>query len=391
MGADQSVPARPTPNYQPDFLTAHVRTVSKQLAPQKAGSRVSSSGFGSDGLALTQAKQAQSAISGSPEKAAPRVVNAPPAYGSDTFMHNHLHSLSQQKVQQPQQQPLERPKVGVDSKLMTEQRRLAQLANHVPRNKFDLMAAPGTPEKIHQTADGYETAFAQETKKMCPGPVQDKGRTFGPEQGLATNLKQDDIYIQFNKGVQGELLPKKAPKAVQQWQGIRPDGGKKMVSKKKIAHPTEDYAGAEIKDNLQKIRQANVTTPLPAPQFVPDAFMLQFSKDTAEIVDPKRYGGMADLPPANAYDNSADFSAAVTPAKADAAAAKTPKSGSESYMSTFAKQISTFTPSKLLSSREAPKAAEEAPTAAEEAPAVAEEAPKTEEAPKAAEEDPMAA
>jgi len=293
---------------------------------------------------VVQARKAQAAISGSPERAAPpRPINLPPAYGSDSFLHAHLHAMSQQKEQAPQQQPIHRPTMPVDSKLIMEQRRLAQLKDHGVRNRFSLLPDKGTPDKIHQTADAYETAFATETKHITPGKIQGGGRTFGPEQGASTGVKLDSYYVQFHKGVQSQMIPKKADAALKQWQGVRP------------TIPVSEFTNAAINENMERIREADVRTPMPAPQVPTDAFMLQFSKDTGAQQDPIRYGGMPDAPPQHAYDNLADFSSAVTPAKGDAGGSKDefvgvrPNMGSDSYMQSFAKTVSAFTPSKLKS------------------------------------------
>ena len=75
MGAAESTP-QPTATYQPDFLTAHVRNVSKQLAPRTSLPTAGQSSFGSDSLGVVQAKKAQ-VRAGARDVAQPAFATAP--------------------------------------------------------------------------------------------------------------------------------------------------------------------------------------------------------------------------------------------------------------------------------------------------------------------------
>ena len=228
MGQQQSSPEpwRGPVEYQPDFLTAHVRSVSKQLAPKANASQTTlfaPAAVGSDSVMVAQAKRAQAAVSGVDHKPKPAVAN----YGADTFMAAHLQQMQAAAMRamtatEAQQQQINRPSVGADSWLMKKQVAAAKQASHGVRNRFGLLPEKGTPEKIHQTVDGYETSFAREAKGLCPGAVQSNGRTFGPEQGKETMVKLDSYYVQFGKETHTYLTPKAAPKSVAEWQGIRP-------------------------------------------------------------------------------------------------------------------------------------------------------------------------
>ena len=67
MGAVESTPAERPGGYQPDFLTAHVKSASQMLAPRPAHVPPPASGYepkvGTDSIAIAQAKKAQQAIS----------------------------------------------------------------------------------------------------------------------------------------------------------------------------------------------------------------------------------------------------------------------------------------------------------------------------------------
>ena len=116
----------------------------------------------------------------------------------------------------------------------------------------------------------------------------------------------------------------------------------------------EDFARGAIKKNVEAIKEAEKRTPLPAPQLPPDTFMMQFSKDAAA------QASVATLkdspPPAHAFDLTESYTYAATPAKPESGAIDRsayegvrPSVGSDSYMSAFAKTVSSFTPSRTRS------------------------------------------
>ena len=280
---------------------------------------------------VAHARSAQATISGTDERRSP-VKSAASAYGADTFLNAHVQQLAMRQAEPPKQ-TVSRPTVPADSWLMQKQKKAAELNEHGVRNRFGLLPEKGTPEKIHQTADGYETAFAKETKALTQGKVMSNGRTFGPEQGASTMLKLDSYYVQFSQTAQSWLKPKMAKQNLEEWQGIRPN------------LPVTDATRELVKQNEERIRESNVRTPLPAPQVPTDAFMLQFSKDTAAALEPARY----ELPPPNDYAAAENFAAVSTPVKGDDKSeyqGVKPNLGSDSYMTSFAKTVSAFTPSK---------------------------------------------
>jgi len=261
------------------------------------------------------------------------------------FMHA-FHKEMAAKHNEAPQQTVGPPTVPGDAWLLTQQQKLAKLPEHGVRNRFGLLS--GKEEKAHQTLDAYEVGFATQTKtNVTPGKLQGNGRTFGPEQGKETMIKLDSYYVQFGKETHALMLPKKAPKSLAEWQGIRPHVPKEIGA-----------ADEEIRIKVQAIRDANVPTPLPAPQVPPDGFMIQFGKDMGEIASdasPIGYGG-ATPPPPHAFEASGSFIAAappVTPDKSEYQGVK-PQLGSDSYMTSFAKSIGSFTPS--FKSRETGKA-----------------------------------
>jgi len=349
MGQVESAPQQP---YQPDFLTSHVKAVSKQLAPRSAPMQAAgaANAVGSDSLVIVQARKAQESISGGSAAAGfayGRPGTPPPgasSYGADTFMHNFLQQQNT-IAHTPQQHTVDRPRVGSDAWLLQKQAKMEKPDPH-PRNRFGLLPEKGTPEKIHQTIDGYETAFCLEAKAgVTPKPVQSNGRTFGPEQGQTVGIKKDSYSVQFGKDTKLLTIPKQAPQSLAEWQGIRP----------KI--PVDHYAASEYKEKLDAIREANAQTPLPAPQLPIDTFMVAFTKDTAEADNHNRPG--SPPPPRGAVSGAAAVtpnggSVSVNVQKAAAAAAPEEDVGSappeaaaaDSFILSFAKSVSSFTPSK---------------------------------------------
>ena len=114
---------------------------------------------------------------------------------------------------------------------------------------------------------------------MTLGPVQSNGRTFGPEQGAPTQIKRDSYYVEFGVVTHDWLLPKKAEKNLKEWQGISPAKAKGKDLKKDYQ---PDFANKGLRENLTKIKEANVRTPLPAPQ-VRSTFMLSSPKDAERL------------------------------------------------------------------------------------------------------------
>lgn len=348
MGAEQSVPA--TATYQPDFLTAHVRKVSQQLAPKSAAQTQTPtqlSAIGADSLMVAHARTATANIKGSDD----RQRTTKSYYAADTILNQHVQKLAA-KASEPPRQTVNRPHVGGDSWLITQQKKAAQKYEHGVRNRLHLLPEKGSPDKIHQAADGYETAFAVQTKKECPGPVQSNGRTFGPEQGQATTVKLDSYYVQFGKTTHDFLLPKTAPANLAEWQGIKP------------TIPVADATRAQMIENETRIRESNVRTPLPAPQLPMDSFMMQFSKEVAPTPDPLRWEPpppIEGLLAAAATDSAQPGEPVAAAAAADPAAAAPPeevadasaggevgggKPAGDSYISSFAKSVVSFTPSR---------------------------------------------
>ena len=149
MGAVESTPAERPGGYQPDFLTAHVKSASQMLAPRPAHVPPPASGYepkvGTDSIAIAQAKKAQQAISSkSPTKFA-----GASAYGADTFMNAHVQQLAERE-RTPPKHTVSQPKVGNDAWLMEKQRISAKLRDTSIRNKFGLWNGPDG----HQTIDG---------------------------------------------------------------------------------------------------------------------------------------------------------------------------------------------------------------------------------------------
>jgi hypothetical protein len=230
------------------------------------------------------------------------------------------------------------------------------------------LLSPRDPSSPLPPLRSYETDFALATKKgVTLGPVQSNGRTFGPEQGAPTQIKRDSYYVEFGVVTHDWLLPKKAEKNLKEWQGISPAKAKGKDLKKDYQ---PDFANKGLRENLTKIKEANVRTPLPAPQVPVDDFMLQFSKDAGEICHDSQTKYDSHSPDKKFYlaadtagtlgQTSPEKLAAETPTKspptgapaaeepvAEVAEAPTALSpGGESYLHSLVPTISFYTPSK---------------------------------------------
>jgi len=294
-------------------------------------------------LSIVNAKRVAASTSTAVSEKAAYKAAMTHSYGADTFLNAHFQKQEDLKHVQPVEHIEAFPKVGADSWVMTRQKEAANRTDHGHvRNRFALLPEKGTPEKIHQTMDGYETGFAVDMKKQGPEVVMSNGRHFGPEQGKPTQLKLDSYYIEFGKTTHSYLLPKMAKKNLDEWQGKKP-----------TTPAVVDYATEQKKEMLNKVKEANIQSPMPAPQITSNNLYVEFSRDVAmaQSAEPSRYGvtGGGLVPPPTPAGQQLDFINAVTPAAdgkaADGAPPATPKS-SESMLMSFAKTVASFTPSK---------------------------------------------
>jgi len=344
MGQENS---RPQPAaWQPDFLTAHVQNVSKQLSPVKAPLQGLSS-MGADSLSISSATKVQEAIKTTDggAKGEARSYQGRPS-GLD---HHSYMGVAQKKaadvVALDRPAPIGRPTVGADSFLMVKQRKFAEMQNKGFRNQMSL--APNTGKEAffaakgmdkpggHQTIDSYENQFCLDTKKITAettGPHGPYGRHQAPEIGKPTNLKGDSYYVEFAKTTHSWLAPKS--KSNDEWRGIKPH------------IPVQDFVKKDKDEKKANILENNKIKALPVPQVGSDAYMISHSRQMNDITStsPLKFGGRSTEPqPYHGFDITDSPYAMMTPQKAEPAGpSEPPKVGADSFMNTFSKKAGTL-------------------------------------------------
>lgn len=310
MGAEQSTP---TGSYQPDFMTAHVKKVQSGLTPQRQPLQGFSS-FGADSLQVSQAKQAQKDVSGTPSgKGTKQHVGLPGSMiDNNSYFEREMRSVTQTLAQSSRPQPMGKPSVGGDSIYMKAARDASSKQDNALRNRFALgdtkgkealfVAKLGGNNNNHCDGSGYETNFAKEMKKHTRGPTYEGRGQRSPDVGKPTAIKNGAYYIDFAKTTHSWLAPKTAPKVVAEWQGIKP------------TLPVDDYVRDEIKAKRGEIAMANTPLRLPAPQVGPDAYMLREAKALTDAISssPNKYSE-ASAPYSYNPTDSASFFSTATP------------------------------------------------------------------------------
>jgi hypothetical protein len=351
MGAEQSTAQAGT--YQPDFLTAHVKKVSHELAPKKTPLKGFSS-VGGDSMHVTAGKRPVARVVSTPESRLTQQQQLTPPTGAQSYIETEMRSISQSLAQRDRPQPLAAPTVGGDAFHIQHVKKEQQHRSTAPRNRFGLADGPGkeemfakkmggNPEALRpkQCADAYETGFAQTMKTQLGGTAYDRyedghARAFrSPDVGKVTGVKNDHYYIGFAKTTHSWLAPKTAPHVVEEWRGIKPN------------IPVDDYTRSELKEKRGAISDADYVQPMPTPSVGLDAYMFKIAKavGVATSTSPLRSKEMDE----NLYNPADSLFTAPKPTKDSAEEYQGVKAnvGADSFMNTFAKEAHAQTPTKL--------------------------------------------
>lgn len=333
MGAEQSSPTKGA--YQPDFLTAHVRSVSSQLAPTNKRPLQGKSSMGTDSLVMASAIKAQEAVAPtggrSPPPARAPLIDAESLYIKE--MRSISATLGRDNASASAPQPLKQPEVGADSIYITQARKAAAIQKVDQRNRFALADGKGKEEyfktkgldRNHYDESGFETAFAKEVKKHTKGKVGHMGLVGSPDKGVPTKVGGDAYYVWFGKETHSWLAPKSTE--WEQWRGIKPHT------------PVKDFVKEEQDAQKEKIRDASRVRAMPTPQVGPDAYEIEFAKRTAIATSnsPIKRGGSSHL-----FDSQDSFFTASPAIVKDAPEnyqGIKPQVGPDAYMLEHAKEV----------------------------------------------------
>lgn len=167
MGQEQSTPSGD--KFQPDFMTAHVKGVSKELAPQKKPFQ-GHSAVGADSLMMAAARKAQENVSG--DSYSRPYQGLPSSMGADSYLLQEMKKVSTSNATTEEEDY--KPSVGADSWLMTRQKKYATGQDNHVRNRFNLM-----DNHLAKGVDNtnYEMDFAASAKKVTKGAVRARDTT----------------------------------------------------------------------------------------------------------------------------------------------------------------------------------------------------------------------
>jgi len=317
MGAEQSQQA--SEEYQHDYMTAHVKGVSKELSPQKKPFQ-GHSAVGADSWMMQASKRAQEAVSGTPHRT---FQGVPSSMGADSYL---LQEMKKVKSQVAVGEEGYKPSVGADAWLMTRQKSYTTARESGVRNRFNLM-----PEKPKaQDLTSYETDFATAMKKNT------QGARHCDWVGTTGKVTLDDYTVKFSKTVQAYNKPVIREGVCQ---GIKPQ------------LPKEDWLRTGQKERAEAFAEAAVVRATPTPQVDNESYMMQHAKNQAIFNSPSKIPAAVaseEGAPVHHYDPAEAASvkmekAPQTPQKPPGQGQKT-HMGADTFMMNFSRTVAGFTP-----------------------------------------------
>jgi hypothetical protein len=257
MGGNQSAPEA---DYEPDFMSAHVRRAQSELSPTKIPFQGKPTAMGADSWSVTEGRKIQaytrstSAVTGS--IAAVTAAQGKSSIDAQSFL---MARQKQMDTNLPRQRPheniaqqdLPQPRIPPDSMDIVRAKNQPFKAQK-PRNRFDLMSAPDTKASAKLDNVGHFHIDAQETQIIMKAKKETPGAFNRPFQGIKATVDMENYLLKETQGYQ-KNLSSVVVKQTSLYQGIAA----------KI--PQDAYLLSEYKKNTTAIREANQPPALPFP------------------------------------------------------------------------------------------------------------------------------